>query len=349
MGIVYVHAWTGLYGPSLSALADTPQGLLRWGLIELLGRSSVPLLSMISGWLVGPSLARRGWRRFLAGKVRAVLVPMVAWNLIAIVVVSGAALAGWLYAPHPEALNLAALDWLANELLAFRAPNEINVQMPFLRDLFVCLVAAPLLVRARTPLLGAIALMALVWSLFAGGLPWGFYVLQRPSILAFFVLGMLARRGDLAARVGGWPLGGLVLPYLAMAGLKIWLEVFDAAEEAAHPLVFALADLAMRAATALCFWALAWRLAGEGRMERLGDGLLRAEPYVFLMFCAHLILIWCAGPAIGQITGPLGAPAYPLFLLGQPVLALGGAVVLGQALRRVHPGLARVLSGGRLE
>jgi hypothetical protein len=27
MGIVYVHAWTGLYGPSLSALADTPQGL----------------------------------------------------------------------------------------------------------------------------------------------------------------------------------------------------------------------------------------------------------------------------------------------------------------------------------
>jgi hypothetical protein len=103
----------------------------------------------------------------------------------------------------------------------------------------------------------------------------------------------------------------------------------------------------MRAATALCFWALAWRLAGEGRMQRLGDGLLRAEPYVFLMFCAHLILIWCAGPAIGQITGPLGAPAYPLFLLGQPVLALGGAVVLGQALRRVHPGLARVLSGGR--
>jgi hypothetical protein len=57
--------------------------------------------------------------------------------------------------PHPEALNLAALDWLANELLAFRAPNEINVQMPFLRDLFVCLVAAPLLVRARTPVLGA--------------------------------------------------------------------------------------------------------------------------------------------------------------------------------------------------
>jgi hypothetical protein len=102
MGIVYVHAWTGLYGPSLSALADTPQGLLRWGLIELLGRSSVPLLSMISGWLVGPSLARRGWRRFLAGKVRAVLVPMVAWNLIAIVVVSGAALAGWLYAPIPR-------------------------------------------------------------------------------------------------------------------------------------------------------------------------------------------------------------------------------------------------------
>jgi hypothetical protein len=42
MGIVYVHAWTGLAGSDLIRLNDTTQGMLRWGLIELLGRSSVP-------------------------------------------------------------------------------------------------------------------------------------------------------------------------------------------------------------------------------------------------------------------------------------------------------------------
>jgi len=71
--IVYVHAWTGQVGDVLERLHGTPQGLLRWALIELLGRSAVPLLSVISGWLAGASLARRGWPAFAAGKARTIL------------------------------------------------------------------------------------------------------------------------------------------------------------------------------------------------------------------------------------------------------------------------------------
>lgn len=335
LGIVYVHAWTGLYGPALTALDHTPQGLLRWGLIELLARSSVPLLSLVSGWLVGPSLVRRGARAFLVGKARTVLVPMLAWNAIAIVVVSGAAWLGWLYAPQPTSWG-----WLANELTGLVHPNEINVQMPFLRDLFLCLLMAPLLVRQGDRTLAVVAVAALAWSL----APPVFPLLQRPSILGFFVLGILVRRRDAAARIASGPLALIVTPYLVLAGVKIWLELYGEAQGWASPLLIAGVDLAMRCATALCFWALAWRLAET----RVGAALQTLEPAMFLLFCCHLILIWCAGPAIGTLTGPLGAPLYPLFLLAQPLLALGATLLLGRALRAISPPLAQWLSGGRL-
>lgn len=335
LGIVYVHAWTGLWGPALAALDRTSQGLLRWGLIELLARSSVPLLSMISGWLVGPSLARRGPRAFLAGKLRTVIVPMLLWNALAVVLVSGAAWLGWLYAPQPSSWG-----WLANELTGLVHPNEINVQMPFLRDLFVCLLLAPLMVRSPDRVVWLVVAGAAAWSLAPPLLP----LLQRPAILAFFALGLLERRHDAAAAIAARPLPLLLVPYAVIAGAKIWLDLFGAAEGIGSPVLLGTVDLAMRGATALAFWAIAWRLAPTPA----GQALMRLEPVMFLLFCAHLILIWCAGPAIGALTGPIGSPLYPLFLLAQPVLVLGATLVLAKALRRISPRLAALLSGGRL-
>lgn len=335
LGIVYVHAWTGRNGNDLQMLNHTPQGMLRWALIELLGRSSVPLLSMISGWLVGPSIARRGARNFVMGKLRTVLAPMVLWNALAIVLVSGAALAGWIYAPRP-----VSVWWVVNELFCLYTPDDINVQIPFLRDLFVCMLAVPLLVRWPDRALWGVAGFALVWSLAPVWVP----VLQRPSILLFFVLGMLARRHGLAAWMASRPLVLMASPYVAMAAFKVWLEGVGIDSGINNPVFLSAVDMVMRAATAIFFWALAWRVAAS----RIAPFLLRVEPYMFLTFCAHLIMIWLAGPLIGQLSGPIGSPLYPLFLLAQPVLVLGAAMGLGQGLLRVAPAAARMLSGGRL-
>lgn len=335
LGIVYVHAWTGLDGNSLVKAGGTAQGMLRWGLIELLGRSSVPLLSIISGWLVAASLMKRGWRTFVAGKVRTVLAPMVLWNALAILLVSGAALAGWMKAPTPT-----SWWWTVDELLCLASPDDINVQMPFLRDLFVCMLAAPLLVRSPTRALAAVAALALAWAV--SGL--AFPLLLRPSILVFFVAGILARRFDLAVPAASRPIlvsGGV---YLLLAAGRVWLETAGMGQGIDNPALLNAFDLVMRFATALFFWSLAWRLA-ETRFGRL---VLRAEPYVFLMFCAHLIMIWLAGPLIGRLTGPLGSPYYPLFLLAQPLLVLGASLLLGRMLVRGAPSVALVLSGGRL-
>ena len=335
VGVVYAHAWTGLSGEDLAAADHTPQGVLRWLLMELFGRSAVPLLGMISGWLAAGSAQGRTYGAFLASRARTILAPMVLWNGLALLLVCGAARAGLIPAPIPA-------DWrdAVDELFSLTSPNDINVQMPFLRDLFVCMAAAPLLARARPALLAAVAAGALAWVLSGVSFP----LLLRPAILVFFVAGVAVRRLRLEARAAALPLGAFVVPFLALAAAGAWLGVAASGPAAPPAWLSALADLALRFAAAGAFWGLAWRLAGRAPAGLL----LRLEPFAFLLFCAHVTMIWLAGPFIGRVTGPLGSPLYPVFLVLQPPLALLATLGLGALLMRLAPVAARTLSGGRL-
>jgi hypothetical protein len=59
-----------------------------------------------------------------------------------------------------------------------------------------------------------------------------------------------------------------------------------------------------------------------------------------------MTMIWFGGPWLGQVTGPLGAPAYPALLLVQPLLVLAATAVLREGLLALSPGLTAFLSGG---
>jgi surface polysaccharide O-acyltransferase-like enzyme len=333
LGIVYVHAWTGI---DLQIANGTSQGLLRWMLTELLGRSAVPLLSMISGCLVAASIEKRSYWTFAAGKARVIILPMVLWNVLAILLVSGAAYAGLLRAPRPD-----TWWWTINELFCLTSPDDINVQMSFLRDLFICMLAAPFLVRLPNRSLLGIAAVTLVWM----GSGETIILLLRPAILFFFVCGILAQRVQIEQRVVSWPLSLVAIPYALLASANVWFDRLREDAGASPAWLSMLVDVPMRVAAALFFWNLAWRLTGTS----LKAVLLRVEPYVFLMFCSHLIMIWLGGPLIGIFTGPLGSPLYPPFLLVQPLLVLMAAVTLGRILQDHEPGAAFVLSGGRLK
>lgn len=331
LGVVYVHAWTGRSGADLATM-DNWQEELRWVLMESVGRSAVPLLGMISGWLVAGSARTRQWLPHVRSKARTILLPMVLWNLIAILLVSGSAWLWTLPAPVPP-----SLWWVVDEALIITRNPDINVQMPFLRDLFLCMVAAPLLVRLSGRWLALVAIMAALWSV-AG---WWQPLLMRPAILLFFVLGMAARRAGTAQRAVALPLWSAVAPFPILLVLKLALVLSGAAPSAA--MMNAL-DILVRLAAALAFWRCAWALAGRS----IAPSIKRIEPYAFFLFCAHLTFIWLLGPLIGRMTGPLGSPAYPVFLLLQPVLALGACMALGKLIAAFAPGAARLLSGGRL-
>ena len=167
-------------------------------------------------------------------------------------------------------------------------------------------------------------------------------VLMRASILCFFTLGILARRGGWERRAIALPLATAVLPFALLISVQLYVMV-GLAELPSLPLRNAI-DLAVRVAAALAFWRLAWALAGSG----VRGVLLRIEPFAFFLFCAHLILIWLFGPLLGQMFGPLGSPLYPVYLVIQPLLVLGAVMLLATLLRRIAPGAATMLSGGRI-
>src|SRR3546814_17599724 len=126
---------------------------------------------------------------------------------------------------------------------------------------------------------------------------------------------------------------------MLLTSVNVWLSALDSGLAASHPHVMAGVDLALRFAAALFFWRLAWRIAAS----RLAGPFLRVEPYAFLMFCAHLIMICLAGPLIGELTGPLGSTFYPPFLLLQPLMNFGAPPLPGCDLLACLPATATFL------
>ncbi len=333
LGVVYVHAWTGLNGQALAELRGTGQDNLRWLLMEAFGRSAVPLLGLISGWLVAGSSGVRDWGGHVRRKARTILLPMILWNMLAILLVSGAALLAGLKAPVPQSAM-----WVAQEIFILTRNPDINVQMPFLRDLVLCMVAAPVLVRLPTA--GLAAVIAAAGACHIMG--WGPPVLMRASILFFFAAGIVARRHGWADRIARLPLPVALTPFALLMGAQLYRAIIIGDEGLGTSQ--AALDLTVRIGAAAAFWRIAWTLAGS----RARGTLLRIEPYAFFLFCAHLILIWLGGPLLGNLFGRMGSPLYPLYLILQPLLVLACTMLIGLALRRVAPRAAEMLSGGRL-
>lgn len=334
LGIVYVHAWTGLTGHQLAQTAQTGQSVFRWVLMEAFGRSAVPLLGMVSGWLVAGSTRRKPYGAFVAGKAKTILLPMVLWNALSIVLISGGAWFGLLRAPIPRDL------WaLVDELFCLATPNDINVQTAFLRDLFLCLAVAPFLTRLSRGWLVALTVAVAIWAISG----WNSVIVLRPQIPLFFLFGILVRRAGVAERLGTAPILLAVVPAVVLVAIKTGLSIWGRTYIALHDYQFVSLDIAARLAVSFAMWRLAWGLAASPAVFR------RIEPYAFLMFCSHLILIWLASPLLEIFPGPLGSPGYPVLFVLFPILAMGGAILIGRGLLKYAPGAAVILSGGRLK
>ncbi len=332
MGVVYVHAWTGANGEALEQLRGTAQENLRWTLMEVFGRSAVPLLGLISGWLMAGSQRTRDWRSHVGRKAQTILLPMILWNIIGIILIFAAVRLFGLAAPVPQ-----SVWWTIDEILIITRNPDINVQMPFLRDLFLCMLIAPLLVRSPIRAVAIVAALAAAAQIAGLGPP----VLMRASILFFFCLGMIVRRTESAERIAELPWLVAVAPFVLLMAAQLFREMNGAAWD---PNIIRALDLSVRVAAAVAFWRIAWALAGSPARATL----LKVEPFVFLLFCVHLILIWIGGPLLGHVFGRVGSPFFPVYLLLQPLIVLGVTVVIGLALKRVSPVAARTLSGGRL-
>ncbi len=321
----YVHAWPGATVVSAAAL-EPPLSWVTFVLIDELGRGAVPLLSIVSGVLAYRTFARGRTPQILGRKVASLLVPMTFWNIAMLAMLGAGVLVGFAPAGLPE----TALGWV-NAVLALTAAPA-NTPLAFLRDVFVCMLLAPVVLAAldRSPWrgIGLIAALAVIAYL---SVPMPFL---RPSIFLFFGLGLvLAHQGGLVRAAH---------PGVAAAALAA-LGLYDLMLAGTGVLGPEVENILRRVLIAAIFWQVCITLA-----RRFGDAAaLKLEPYVFLFFCSHLILFRLAGIGIERAIGTVGDPLFWLAYLVQPVLGFVAVVVLYRIGQKVAPRLLALSLGAR--
>lgn len=325
-----VHVWPGA-DAVLDARHAAPLGAFYWVVIDFLGRAAVPLLGIVSGYLLCRGLLQKpndGWK-VIRAKARVLIVPMALWSALLLAVdATGEQVLG-----QNVFLPQGPLGYL-NAFLAVSEP-PYNVPLAFLRDIFICAVfalAVMPLVRSRPALALGLALAVNVADFAAGGV-----LLLRPSIMTFYILGFLM---VLRPDPGRLP-GPAVLFALLLA--DVILQLSTPADIAGAPGVFE--NLFHRFTVAALMWkSSVWLTRHGGGLRR---ALMRTEPSIFFIFCSHMIFVG-AFAALANIVGVrLSAPIYVVIFALQIALIFAGGLAGHRLLQRVWPQALDVLMGSR--
>jgi fucose 4-O-acetylase-like acetyltransferase len=303
-----------------------------------LARTSIGLLSLISGYLAIRAAKLTPFMGFLRKRARSLVIPMALWSALILLMY----LAGERIEPGYFARQTGEeLAWrhLPNWLFGF-TDHPANLPLGFLRDLFVCSLLTPVFIlglrKARW------AMLAGLFILMVTHLPSPFL---GNNIPLFYALGLL-----MGMR------GAALTEFVDRHAEKIWMMflAYTAAIVTVHfhllrhpgPLLEDVATGILeieRFFGAAAFWALAGWIARQPWWERIA----RLEPFAFFVFCSHLFVTTAAWIGFQALFGGYYHPAYPVFFTLAPVLAYGAGVFGASLLARLLPAIATVLNGGR--
>lgn len=282
-------------------------------------RTTVPVLTFISGYLVFYAGIDRTPRKLAAKKARSLLLPFLLFNVPLVLVVFVAELytnvqTNYHLVPFNAAVWRDALFGILN--------SPINYPLNFLRDMIVLMCLAPAmgwLIR-KAPTLG----FAIVCLFFLGDLD-GILVLRNIMAVLFYVGGVAAcYRWNLRA-LDRFALPCAIVFLLLCAGI----------------VGFRVANTnVLRLVSPLLVWPASSLLLGT----RVGNWCMRLNKYSFFIFVAHapvLFATWLVYKHIGR-----GLP-YPLYWLGAPVLTTAILIAVYHLGMRLAPGPMSIALGGR--
>jgi uncharacterized membrane protein len=301
--------------------------------VDVLGRSSVPALSIVSGFLMSAQFGLRGLGQIALDRFGTLVLPMLFWTaVLATLVLAGYEILG----ARTDAYHrffAGGLQPLITQHMLFLHGQPANLPLAFLRDLFVCGLIAVALQRlmGRWVVL-ALPLSILIWQTVGYG-----EVILRPMILPFVLTGVVLQRGcghltparrlRIAVRVAmvgvvahHWT--GWLAPLEAMVPPDAWLIAFRCIVSA-----FAL-DMAL--------------VLSASRLFLL---LQRWEPVLYLAYLSHSVVICSLWQLLDPLVGGPQGWAYPLFFLAAPVISLLTARVLARSLDHAPAWICMVVSG----
>ena len=170
---------------------DIPDYLANIGylLSDLLGRASVPALSVLGGYLAVSAYQRRAnWWKYAKERFQTLIIPLITWNIVIILV---SLIILWITGTQNSVIrDFQPFDqitfWLIFDRITAINTGSATMALNFLRDFFVCSLLLPLIVQLikRFNVVG----LSLIWFL---GLTWAFApIVMRPNILMFFSVGV---------------------------------------------------------------------------------------------------------------------------------------------------------------
>ncbi|WP_330629348.1 acyltransferase [Thioclava sp. FTW29] len=267
------------FAPGINTLLALPLTRLEHGLIWLVldefGRASVPLLSIVSGFLVTQAMSSgRARTKILRSKLARLGIPLLFWCSVSFVLLLA-------YSPAALQAALAQTDWL-QRISWFTALTEMPANTPlyFLRDLLVCNVVLlalwPLGKHAPALLLGVLlAVYVAAWGVNNLHLPM-LPIFIKSRIFIFFLFGVaISLFAKAPPRPAFWLIGIVYAAHL----LDLWTG--------RSYLPQTLSDILHRLAISMLMWRVCLSLATKPAVSHL---LGRCEPYMFFMFCSHWIV-----------------------------------------------------------
>ena len=331
--LVYAHAQPyAAVDPADPGSLLSPMGAIAY-VRQLLGHTGVPLLSLISGYLLARTLSARPWIAEFSNKFFSLIVPLVLWNLI------------YIAKEYAESsfITFPALQEWPDAVLAI---TTYPAMMPlyFLRDAFVCFLISPALMYLARKVPGLTVAALLLNAL----LNIDDVMFINSAIPLFYFAGcvLMVRRVPIPTYPAHpIPRGPVWAAGLAMVVLSAapFFRPQEWGISDAQSVPYAAVDIALRAAGCVVFWAVASKLLHS----RAGDVLLRFEPMAFFIFCAHGMAAGLWWMALGRLGYADITPVSLGYFALSPLLALAVCVAAVWSIRRVAPRVLSLLMGGR--
>jgi succinoglycan biosynthesis protein ExoH len=295
-GVVVLH--TPQYVP-MNAIGSGWFDLIKAYFQLAVFRATVPVLTVISGFLLFNAALDQAPAKLFRKKARTILLPFLVFNLPLLPLV----LAGQLYAGLETSSPLWPFEPMAWLDAAFGlTASPVNYPLNFLRDLLVLILLAPLfgwlLRRFAWPGL------VLVTAVFMSNLD-GQFLLRDVMAVLFYIGGMAAVRGWNLRMFDRYALACLLLFLLACAAI-VYFRVANTTY--------------LRLAAPFLIWPATVLLASG----QAGRWLAGMSKYSFFLFLAHapvLMLTWILYQRFGA------AIPYPVYWVMAPLLVT--AIVIG--------------------
>ncbi|RKK01503.1 acyltransferase [Pseudoroseomonas wenyumeiae] len=290
----------------------------------VLTRAAVPALSLFSGYLFVGS-TRSSLLGVARQKARTLILPFLAWNTGAVVVL---VLLNETFKIVPEALVATQSRYdLVNDVTAFHGAPA-NAPLYFLRDLFITFMAFSLLRPVlRHPVGLALAMLAVVVNY---GLDLDERIIIRNTIPVFFLMGFGLRTFPQLMVLCGRAV--LPMAILSAALLPIWAF---GNTHLGDPTVL---DLATLTAFSILVIGLVIRLPNWPSLSALG------KRYSFVIFLTH----WWVLLGLAAVWDHFGwSDSY--YRAFASLVAVGVGVLTANLISRLPGPIASALSGGRLK